>query len=67
MVQFPIEKCNSVYFICRYQEKLRVHALRVMAVVEKTLNRIDNEASAAKVMLYIRLTILENLIWHERP
>ncbi len=34
----------------RYQEKLRVHSLRVMFVVEKTLNRIDNEENAAKVM-----------------
>ena len=32
-----------------YQEKLRYHALRVMAVVEKTINRLDNEEKAAQV------------------
>jgi len=41
-------------FLCenyfRYQEKLRVHALRVMAVVEKTMHRLDCEEKAAKVI-----------------
>ena len=43
---------NGVIF-SRYQEKLRVHALRVMAVVEKTMHRIDNEDKAAKVGIRI--------------
>ncbi len=34
-----------------YQEKLRVHALRVMAVVEKTMHRLDSEEKAAQVRL----------------
>ena len=43
--------CNGFKILTcfRYQEKLRVHALRVMAVVEKLLNRIDCEENAAKV------------------
>ena len=32
-----------------YQEKLRVHALRVMGVVEKTMHRLDTEEKAASV------------------
>ena len=35
-----------------YQEKLRVHALRVMAVVEKTMHRLDREEKAAQVRFY---------------
>ena len=52
-------KCKAVVIFCfcfRYQEKLRVHALRVMAVVEKILNRIDCEENAAKVN-YIRSVV----------
>ena len=29
---------------------MRVHALRVMAVVEKTINRLDNEEKAAQML-----------------
>ena len=35
-----------------YQEKLRDHALRVMAVVEKTMHRLDREEKAAQVRFY---------------
>ena len=34
----------------RYREKLRVHALRVMAVVEKTIHRLNEETKAAMVI-----------------
>ncbi len=37
------------FYLFRYQEKLRVHSLRVMAVVEKTMHRLDCEDRAAKV------------------
>lgn len=40
-------KLNWPFF--RYQEKLRVHALRVMAVVEKTMHRLDSEQRAIEV------------------
>ena len=45
----PILALTRTLNFVRYQEKLRVHSLRVMFVVEKTLNRIDNEENAAKV------------------
>ena len=50
----PLHKLVIFYF--RYQEKLRVHSLRVMFVVEKTINRIDNEENAAKVIFWGLLT-----------
>ncbi len=45
----------NVNFCFRYQEKLRVHALRVMAVVEKTMHRIDAEDKAAKVITTVNV------------
>ena len=38
-----------IRFPFRYREKLRVHALRVMAVVEKTIHRLNSETKAAVV------------------
>ena len=33
----------------RYEEHLKLHAIRVMMVVEKVMNRLDEEIKAAKV------------------
>ncbi len=38
-----------VVFLCRYRENLKVHAIRVMAVIEKTMHRLDDEKRAATV------------------
>lgn len=37
----------------RYHEKLRVHALRVMSIVEKTMHRLNDETKAALVSDFI--------------
>ena len=54
MIRFPF----------RYREKLRVHALRVMAVVEKTMHRLNSETKAAvvnsKMVLNFELVIVSN-------
>ena len=39
------------YIISRYREKLKVHAMRVMAVVEKTIHRLDDEVRAGKILV----------------
>ena len=42
------------YFIFRYQQNLKTHSIRVMAVVEKVMNRLYDEKGAAKVSKYIQ-------------
>ena len=44
----------SLFQNLRYQENLKVHAIRVMGVVEQVVHRLYNEAGAAKVSSEIR-------------
>lgn len=39
-----------------YKEKLKIHAIRVMAVVEKTINRLDDGDKAIEVCLHFAHT-----------
>ena len=41
------------FFLVRYRENLKVHAIRVMAVIEKTMHRLDDERRAATVSIVI--------------
>ena len=40
----------ALYF--RYKEKLRVHGLRVMSIVEKTMHRLDNNRKCLQMLKY---------------
>ncbi len=46
---------KTVLVVFRYREKLKVHALRVMALVEKTMHRLSNEIKAGQVNPGIRI------------
>ena len=40
----------TLYF--RYKEKLRVHGLRVMSIVEKTMHRLENNRKCLQMLKY---------------
>ena len=41
-----------LFFPSRYQENLKVHSIRVMAVIEKMMHRLDDPKRAALVSQY---------------
>jgi hypothetical protein len=50
MGRVNLEHKKVTNYLCRYREKLRVHALRVMSVVEKTMHRLDSHQRCLRML-----------------